>query len=130
MLLLLGPSITCGSIKKRFFRYGKRLNSDRDDFPKPKEIPAMSAVLHDQVLFRSLILCLKSNSTDGFDSSLSPSYSAGSSSQVNSLYTPGSRKRSISFDKVGSDVVSNKSFKSAHGHSPIVGKRTHAYSTK
>ena len=90
----------------------------------------MSAVLHNQTLFRSLISCLKSNFTDGFDSSLSTSSSAGVSSQANSLYTPGSRKRSQSFDKVGSDVVSNKSFKSAHGYSPNVGKRVQGFATK
>lgn len=90
----------------------------------------MTAVLHNQSLFKSLILCLKSNFTDGFESSSTLSSSA-SSSQVNSLYP---RKRGLSFDKaghiVGSEVVSNKSLKSVHGQSPMVGKRAQNYATK
>jgi integrator complex subunit 1 len=90
----------------------------------------MTAVLHNQSLFKSLILCLKSNFTDEFESS-STSSSSTSSSQVNALYTSGSRKRGLSFDKaVGSEVVSNKSLKSVHGQSPMVGKRAQSYATK
>ena len=90
----------------------------------------MTAVLHNQSLFKSLILCLKSNFTDGFES-LPTLSSSASSSQVNSLYP---RKRGLSFDKaghiVGSEGVSNKSLKSVHGQSPMVGKRTQNYATK
>lgn len=99
---------------------------DEIPFPKPKEIPAMTAVLHNQSLFESLIWCLKSNSTDVFDSSSSSS--AASVSQMNSLYTPGSRKRGLSMDKT--EVVSNKSLKLVHGQSPLVGKRSLTYANK
>eukprot|EP00536_Pseudo-nitzschia_multiseries_P000729 jgi/Psemu1/282533/fgenesh1_pg.9_\ len=94
-------------------------------FPKPKEIPAMTAVLHNQSLFRALVSCLKSNSTDGFEASSSSS--AGLAPQTNSMFHPGSRKRGLSWDKnhnPASDVGgSNKSLKLAHGQSPMVGKR-------
>lgn len=90
----------------------------------------MTAVLHNQSLFKSLISCLKSNSTDGFEPSVTSS-SATMAAQANSFYTPG-RKRGLSFDKahgVNSEVVSNKSLKSTHGQSPMVGKRSQSYAT-
>ena len=82
----------------------------------------MTAVLHNQSLFRSLVSCLKSNSSDGFESS---AISSTSASQANSFYIPG-RKRGLSFDnkgKVSSDGTSNKSLKSVHGQSAMAGKR-------
>jgi integrator complex subunit 1 len=104
----------------------KRVKKDDEvHFPKPKEIPAMTAVLHSQSLFESLIWCLKSNSTDVFDSSSSSSSAAASVSQMNSLYTPGSRKRGLSVDKT--EVVSNKTMKLAHGQSPLVGKQKKSF---
>ena len=91
----------------------------------------MTAVLHNQSLFKSLISCLKSNSADGFESS-STSASSTSVSQANSFYMPG-RKRGLSFDNKGfvsSEVASNKSLKTVHGQSPMVGKRSLSYATK
>jgi len=113
-------------------RRQRRTKDDEILFPTPKEIPAMTAVLHNQSLFESLISCLKSNSTGIFDSSSSSSSVASvtvSGSQVNSFYTPSSRKRGLSFDKPNStsDSISNKSLKSVHGQSPLVGKRSLTY---
>ena len=88
----------------------------------------MVSVLHNLSLFESLISCLKSKHSDVFDSS-SSSAAATSLPQMNSYYTPGSRKRGLSFDKTHShsDVISNKSLKLVHGQSPLVGKRSLTY---
>ncbi len=99
-------------------------NKDANRFPNPKEIPAMTAVLHNQSLFRSLVSCLKSNSSDGFEFSATSALST-SASQANLFYIPG-RKRGLSFDnkgKVSSEATANKSLKSVHGQSAMAGKR-------
>lgn len=91
----------------------------------------MTAVLHNQSLFNSLISCLKANSADGFESSATSS-SSTSASQANSFYIPG-RKRGLSFDTKGfvsSEVGPNKSLKSIHAQSPMVGKRAPNNATK
>ncbi|KAL3924917.1 MAG: hypothetical protein SGILL_000752 [Bacillariaceae sp.] len=105
-----------GCIQKR--HETKKYSQSATSFPKPKEIPAISTVIHNQTLFQALVSCLKSTS-EGVDVS-----SGVSSAAHNNLGGPRKRTGSIDLSHTVTEALANKSAKLAHGQSPHTGKRT------
>ncbi|KAG7347840.1 DUF3677 domain containing protein [Nitzschia inconspicua] len=87
-------------------------------FPKPSEIPAMTAVVHTQTFFQALVSCLKSTTE-------CPDPANASLASHNTLYATGARKRNHSIDlfNTAMDGSTPKNAKLALGQSPYGGKR-------